>query len=60
VTLAYNCLEGVIAVGAGLVAGSIALVGFGLDSLIDVSASVAALWRLHSDRDLTRPLRHSL
>jgi divalent metal cation (Fe/Co/Zn/Cd) transporter len=56
-TLAYNCLEGVIAVGAGLVAGSIALVGFGLDSLIEVSASGAALWRLYSDRDLVRRAR---
>jgi divalent metal cation (Fe/Co/Zn/Cd) transporter len=50
-TLGYNSLEGLIAIGAGLVAGSIALVGFGLDSLIEVSASVAALWRLYQDRD---------
>jgi divalent metal cation (Fe/Co/Zn/Cd) transporter len=53
-TLGYNCLEGLIAIGAGLAAGSIALVGFGLDSLIEVSASVAALWRLYSDRDDAR------
>jgi len=33
------------------------LVGFGLDSLIEVSASVAALWRLYSDRDLARRAR---
>jgi divalent metal cation (Fe/Co/Zn/Cd) transporter len=51
VTLSYNSLEGLIAIGAGVVAGSIALVGFGLDSLIEVSASVAALWRLYRDRD---------
>ena len=50
-TLGYNSLEGVIAVGAGLLAGSIALVGFGVDSLIEVTASVAALWRLNSDVD---------
>jgi divalent metal cation (Fe/Co/Zn/Cd) transporter len=54
VTLGYNSLEGLIAIGAGVVAGSIALVGFGLDSLIELSASVAALWRLHSDRDAAR------
>jgi divalent metal cation (Fe/Co/Zn/Cd) transporter len=54
VTLGYNSLEGLIAIGAGVVAGSIALVGFGLDSLIEVSASVAALWRLYSDRDVAR------
>jgi divalent metal cation (Fe/Co/Zn/Cd) transporter len=50
-TLGYNSLEGIIAVGAGLLAGSIALVGFGVDSLIEVTASVAALWRLNSDVD---------
>jgi divalent metal cation (Fe/Co/Zn/Cd) transporter len=54
VTLGYNSLEGLIAIGAGVVAGSIALVGFGLDSLIELSASVAALWRLYSDRDAAR------
>jgi divalent metal cation (Fe/Co/Zn/Cd) transporter len=51
VTLGYNSLEGLIAIAAGVVAGSIALVGFGLDSLIEVSASLAALWRLYRDRD---------
>jgi divalent metal cation (Fe/Co/Zn/Cd) transporter len=50
-TLGYNSLEGLIAIIAGLGAGSIALLGFGLDSLIEVSASVAALWRLYRDRD---------
>ena len=50
-TLAYNSLEGLIAIIAGTLAGSIALVGFGLDSLIEVSASLAALWRLYRDRD---------
>jgi divalent metal cation (Fe/Co/Zn/Cd) transporter len=53
-TLGYNCLEGAIGIGAGLVAGSIALVGFGLDSFIEVSASLAAIWRLHSDWDEQR------
>lgn len=52
VTLGYNTLEGVIAVGAGVMAGSIALVGFGFDSLIEVTASVAALWRFGADVDL--------
>ena len=50
-TLGYNTLEGIIAVGAGVLAGSVALVGFGVDSLIEVSASVAALWRLSADVD---------
>jgi divalent metal cation (Fe/Co/Zn/Cd) transporter len=48
-TIIYNSLEAVLSVGAGLVAGSVALVGFGFDSLIEVSSSVAGLWRLRSD-----------
>jgi divalent metal cation (Fe/Co/Zn/Cd) transporter len=51
VTLGYNSFEGLIAIAAGLTAGSIALVGFGLDSVIEVSASLAALWRLYRDTD---------
>lgn len=50
-TLGYNSLEGIIAIGAGVLAGSIALVGFGFDSVIEVTASVAALWRLNADVD---------
>lgn len=53
-TLAYNLLEGLIAFGAGVFAGSIALVGFGLDSFIEVAASLTALWRLRAERDPTR------
>ena len=53
-TLAYNCLEGLIAILAGLAAGSIALVGFGADSLIEVTASLTAIWRLRSDSDPAR------
>jgi divalent metal cation (Fe/Co/Zn/Cd) transporter len=53
-TLAYNSLEGIVAVGAGVVAGSIALIGFGVDSIIELTASVAAVWRLHADRDPAR------
>ena len=53
-TLAYNCVEGIIAILAGLAAGSIALVGFGADSLIEVTASLTAIWRLRSDSDTSR------
>lgn len=48
-TLAYNSLEGLIALGAGFLAGSVALVGFGVDSLIELTASGTALWRLQAD-----------
>jgi divalent metal cation (Fe/Co/Zn/Cd) transporter len=53
-TIGWNSLEAIIAVGAGLVAGSIALVGFGLDSVIEVSSGVALLWRLSLDADVAR------
>lgn len=45
----WNSLEGIISIGAGLFAGSIALIGFGFDSLIEVSSGAALLWRLHLD-----------
>jgi divalent metal cation (Fe/Co/Zn/Cd) transporter len=53
-TLAYNTLEGIIAISAGLAAGSVALVGFGIDSGIELAASGAALWRLNADADMAR------
>lgn len=53
-TIIYNSLEGVIAVVAGLIAGSIALVGFGFDSLIEVTSGAVLLWRLYSDVDEAR------
>lgn len=46
ITIGYNSLEGVIAIVSGLLAGSIALVGFGFDSVIEVSSGVILLWRL--------------
>lgn len=54
VTVGYNSLEGVIAIAAGLLAGSIALVGFGFDSAIEVISGITLLWRLHSDADESR------
>lgn len=53
-TIAYNSLEAVIAIVSGLIAGSVALVGFGLDSVVEVSSGAALLWRLHSDVDPVR------
>jgi divalent metal cation (Fe/Co/Zn/Cd) transporter len=51
VGIGYNVLEAVVAVAAGFAAGSVALVGFGFDSVIEVTASGAAQWRLRSDLD---------
>jgi|SRR5438094_341746 len=53
-TLLYNSVEGVVALVAGALAGSIALKGFGLDSLIELAASLTALWRLRADNDAER------
>ena len=53
-TLVYNTGEGIAAIVTGLMAGSIALVGFGIDSVIEVISSGAALWRLRSDVDEAR------
>jgi divalent metal cation (Fe/Co/Zn/Cd) transporter len=56
-TIGYNSLEAIASLIAGLLAGSVALVGFGIDSLIEVSASGAAQWRLRSDLDEARRSR---
>ncbi|HJO02785.1 MAG TPA: cation transporter [Acidobacteriota bacterium] len=55
-TLAYNGVEAVLALVAAAIAGSVALVGFGADSTIELSAAAVALWRLHADAD---PLRRA-
>ena len=44
-TIAYNSLEGAISIVAGLFAGSIVLVGFGVDSVIEVISGATLLWR---------------
>jgi divalent metal cation (Fe/Co/Zn/Cd) transporter len=53
-TIGYNSLEGLISIVAGLIAGSVSLVGFGLDSIIEVTSGMALLWRLHHDRNASR------
>jgi divalent metal cation (Fe/Co/Zn/Cd) transporter len=53
-TIAYNCLEGIVSIAAGLAAGSVSLVGFGVDSVIEVTSGAAMLWRLRHDRDASR------
>ena len=45
-TVAWNVLEAVVAIGVGIAVGSVALVGFGADSGIEVISAVALLWRL--------------
>jgi divalent metal cation (Fe/Co/Zn/Cd) transporter len=54
VTVVWNLLEAAVALILGAVAGSIALLGFGLDSLIEVSSGGILLWRLGADHDEKR------
>jgi divalent metal cation (Fe/Co/Zn/Cd) transporter len=49
-TIGWNAAEGVVAVTAGLAASSVSLVGFGLDSGIEVSAALILAWRLAQER----------
>jgi divalent metal cation (Fe/Co/Zn/Cd) transporter len=53
-TVAWNLLEATVALLFGALAGSIALIGFGLDSLIEVSSGGVLLWRLRADHDEER------
>jgi len=49
-TIGWNVVEGVVALGAGIVAGSISLIAFGLDSGVEVSTSLVLAWRLAQER----------
>lgn len=44
-SVSYNLVEAVVAISAGMVAGSVALVGFGLDSVVEVSSGLVILWQ---------------
>jgi divalent metal cation (Fe/Co/Zn/Cd) transporter len=48
-SLGYNLTEAIVGIVAGAVAGSIALVGFGLDSVVESSSAAILLWRLHAE-----------
>ncbi len=59
-TLAWNSLEAVAAIAAGLISGSIALVGFGLDSVIECFSGGVLLWRLRAGEEGERRERMAL
>jgi hypothetical protein len=48
-TMAWNVVEGVVAIGAGLAAGSIALVGFGFDSTVEVLSAWVVVWQFRAE-----------
>ena len=49
VTVSWNILEGLVAMGAGRAAGSIALIGFGVDSFVETISGGVLIWRLSSE-----------
>lgn len=53
-SVSYNLLEGVIAIGAGVAASSVALIGFGLDSFVEVSSGLIILWQFSHRMPQTR------
>ena len=57
-TIAWNSLEGVVALIAGALAGSISLVGFGIDSFIEVTSGSVLLWRMEVDADVRKRERN--
>ena len=57
-TIAWNSVEAIVALIAGLAAGSISLVGFGTDSIIEVTSGAALLWRMSADHDVHRRERN--
>ncbi len=54
VTVGWNVVEGVVAVSAAAASGSVALLGFGLDSFVESTSGLILLWRLSRERGDTR------
>lgn len=54
-TIAWNILEGIIAVSAGVVSNSVALISFGIDSLVETTSAGVLYWRLNSELKGTDP-----
>ncbi|MGA2956027.1 MAG: cation transporter [Thermodesulfobacteriota bacterium] len=59
-TIGWNLLEAAVGIGAGLFAGSIALLGFGIDSLIETSSGAILLWRLQEGAEGEKRERRAL
>jgi divalent metal cation (Fe/Co/Zn/Cd) transporter len=57
-SLGAMSVEGIVAIGAGIMAGSIALVGFGLDSAVEGFASVIIIWRFTGSRVMSQGAEH--
>lgn len=49
-TVGWNVVEGIVAVSAALAAGSVALLGFGIDSFVECASGLVMIWRLRAER----------
>jgi divalent metal cation (Fe/Co/Zn/Cd) transporter len=56
-TITYNIIEAIVAITAGTIASSTALIGFGLDSVIEVSSAAAVAWQFSARDHITREAR---
>ncbi|MFI9586555.1 cation transporter [Streptomyces sp. NPDC052236] len=56
-TITYNVIEAVVAITAGTIASSTALIGFGLDSVIEVSSAAAVAWQFSAREQAVREVR---
>jgi len=59
-SIAWTSLEAIISVTIGILAGSVALIGFGADSVLEVASSCVLLWRLSANSDEREKLAHRL
>jgi len=54
-TVGWNVVEGVVSVAAALAAGSVALLGFGIDSFVETTSGLVLIWRLRAERHARDP-----
>lgn len=54
-TVGWNVVEGVVSLAAALAAGSVALLGFGIDSFVEMSSGLVLIWRLRAERRARAP-----
>jgi len=52
-TVGYNILEGILSIFAGSLAGSIALIGFGLDSFVESLSGSVMIWRFRKSEEIS-------
>ena len=51
-TVSWNVIEGIVAISAAIAAGSVAILGFGIDSFVECASAGVMIWRLRAERDL--------